>query len=78
VQGNAVWEQGRWQVVFKRSMETRDPDNDASFGPGRMQTVAFAVWNGENKERNGQKAVAPWFQLIIDPIPSERAEKKES
>ena len=78
VQGNAVWEQGRWRVVFKRAMETRDPDNDASFGPGRMQTVAFAVWNGENKERNGQKAVAPWFQLIIDPIPSERVEKKES
>jgi hypothetical protein len=43
-----------------------------------MQTIAFAVWNGENKERNGQKAVAPWFQLIIDPIPSERVEKKES
>ncbi|OLB26219.1 MAG: hypothetical protein AUH95_01135 [Nitrospirae bacterium 13_2_20CM_2_63_8] len=78
VQGNAVWEQGRWRVVFKRSMETRDPDNDAAFGPGRMQTVAFAVWNGENKERNGQKAIAPWLQLIIDPIPSERVEKKES
>jgi len=78
VQGNAVWEQGRWRVVFKRPMETRDPDNDAAFGPGRMQTAAFAVWNGENKERNGQKAVAPWLQLIIDPVPSERAEKKES
>jgi len=26
------------------------------------------VWNGENKERNGQKSVAPWFQLGIDPI----------
>ena len=23
---------------------------------------------GENKERNGQKAVAPWMQLLIDPI----------
>ena len=33
-----------------------------------MQTIAFAVWNGENKERNGQKAVAPWFQLLIDPV----------
>src|SRR5437660_1425282 len=75
VQGNAVWEQGRWRVVFKRSMETRDPDNDAAFGPGRMQTVAFAVWNGENKERNGQKAIAPWLQLIIDPIASERVEE---
>jgi DMSO reductase family type II enzyme heme b subunit len=77
VQGNAVWEQGRWKVVFKRSLETRDPDNDAIFGPGRIQTVAFAVWNGENKERNGQKAVAPWLQLTLDPITAERVEKKE-
>ena len=71
VQGNALWEQGRWRVVFKRPMETRDPDNDATFGPGRMQTIAFAVWNGENKERNGQKAIAPWLQLMLDPIPPE-------
>ena len=71
VQGNAIWEQGRWKVVFKRALETRDPDNDAIFGPGRVQTVAFAVWNGENKERNGQKAIAPWLQLILDPITTE-------
>ena len=71
VQGNAIWEQGRWKVVYKRALETRDPDNDAIFGPGRVQTVAFAVWNGENKERNGQKAIAPWLQLILDPITTE-------
>jgi len=39
--------------------------------------VAFAVWNGENKERNGQKAVAPWLQLILDPVTVEKAERKE-
>lgn len=77
VQGNALWEQGRWKVVFKRALETRDPDNDAIFGPGRVQTVAFAVWNGENKERNGQKAVAPWLQLVLDPVTVEKAERKE-
>jgi hypothetical protein len=71
VQGNAIWEQGRWKVVFKRTLETRDPDNDAIFGPGRVQTAAFALWNGENKERNGQKAVAPWLQLMLDPITAE-------
>ena len=33
-----------------------------------LQAIAFAVWNGENQERNGQKAVAPWFQLAIDTV----------
>ena len=28
----------------------------------------FLVWNGENKERNGQKAIAPWFQLSPSPV----------
>ena len=43
-------------------------ENEAKLIPGRLQAVAFAVWNGENKERNGQKAVAAWMQLLIDPV----------
>jgi hypothetical protein len=77
VQGNAIWEQGRWKVVFKRAIEPRDPANDAVFSLGRVQAIAFAVWNGENKERNGQKAIAPWLQLMIDPVTAEKAERKE-
>jgi hypothetical protein len=69
VQGDAVWERGRWKVVFKRALETRDPDDDAIFGPNLVQTIAFAVWNGETKERGGLKAVAPWLQLVLDPVP---------
>jgi hypothetical protein len=45
-----------------------DLDNEAMLVPGRMQAIAFAVWNGENKERNGQKSVASWMQLHIDPV----------
>ncbi len=70
IQGHAEWKNGLWRVVMKRplSMEGDDLDNEARLVAGRMQAVAFAVWNGENKERNGQKAVASWMQLQIDPI----------
>lgn len=68
VQGKAVWKDGVWRVVFRRPLASTDPENEARLEPGRLQAVAFAVWNGENKERNGQKAVAPWFQLSIDPV----------
>jgi len=67
VQGKAAWKDGVWHVVMRRPLMSTDPENEARLDPGRLQAVAFAIWNGENKERNGQKSVAPWFQLIIDP-----------
>ena len=68
VQGKATWKDGVWKVVIRRPLASDDSENEARLEPGRLQTIAFAVWNGENKERNGQKAVAPWFQLSIDPV----------
>lgn len=67
VQGKAIWKDGVWHVVMRRPLVSEEQENEAKLIPGRVQTVSFAVWNGENKERNGQKAVAPWFQLVIDP-----------
>jgi hypothetical protein len=68
VQGKAAWKDGVWHVVMHRPLVSEEQENEAKLIPGRVQTISFAVWNGENKERNGQKAVAPWFQLIIDPV----------
>lgn len=68
VQGKAIWKDGVWHVVMRRPLVSEEQENEAKLVPGRVQTVSFAVWNGENKERNGQKAVAPWFQLAIDPV----------
>jgi hypothetical protein len=68
VQGQAAWKDGVWHVVMRRPLVSEEPENEAKLIPGRVQTVSFAVWNGENKERNGQKSVAPWFQLVIDPV----------
>ena len=68
IKGHARWNRGVWQVVMTRPLTSKAVENEARLEPGRLQTIAFAVWNGENRERNGQKAVAPWFQLAIDPI----------
>lgn len=68
VQGKATWKDGVWHVLMRRPLSSEEQENEAKLVPGRVQTVSFAVWNGENKERNGQKAVAPWFQLMIDPV----------
>jgi DMSO reductase family type II enzyme heme b subunit len=55
VDGSGNWSNNRWMVVFKRSLKTEDP-NDTQF-TGKETSIAFAVWNGNNKERNGQKAL---------------------
>jgi hypothetical protein len=68
VQGKATWKDGMWRVVMRRPLSNEEQENEAKLIPGRMQAVSFAVWNGENKERNGQKAIAPWFQLSLDPV----------
>lgn len=68
VQGQAAWKDGVWHVVMRRPLASEEQENEAKLIPGRVQTVSFAVWNGENKERNGQKSVTPWFQLVIDPV----------
>ena len=70
IKGQAEWKNGFWRVVMKRPLtrQGKEAENEATIIPGRMQAVAFAVWNGENKERNGQKAVASWLQLLVDPV----------
>ena len=70
IKGQAEWKRGVWRVVMKRplTVDGDDLDNEARLTPGRLQAVAFAVWNGESQERNGQKAVASWMQLQIDPV----------
>ncbi|WHZ15778.1 MAG: hypothetical protein OJF52_002624 [Nitrospira sp.] len=68
IQGKATWKDGTWHVVMRRPLSSEEQENEAKLIPGRIQAVSFAVWNGENKERNGQKAIAPWFQLALDPV----------
>jgi hypothetical protein len=70
VQGKALWKDGRWQVVMTRSLATADQENEAPLGPGRAQALVVAVWDGGIQERNGQKAVSSWLQLVLDPVPA--------
>ena len=61
VDGEGNWRNNRWAVVFKRSLTTGD-SNDAQLSGGKA-SMAIAIWNGQNKERNGQKAVTQWNTL---------------
>jgi len=65
VQGKGVWHDGFWNVVFVRNLKSREA-GDVKFTAGQPVPVAFAVWNGEQHDRNGRKMVSNWYQLIIE------------
>jgi len=65
VQGKGVWHDGFWNVIFIRDLKSKDAE-DVKFVAGKTVPVAFAIWNGEQGDRNGRKMVSNWYQLIFD------------
>jgi hypothetical protein len=63
--GKGVYNDGMWTVVIARPMMTKDA-TDAQFEPGKNKDIAFAVWDGGNREVNGRKSVALWHNLIVE------------
>lgn len=66
VRGRGVWASGFWNVLFVRELRSRD-QLDVQFQPGQAVPVAFAIWNGAQRDRNGRKVVSHWFQLSLNP-----------
>jgi mono/diheme cytochrome c family protein len=65
VEGDAVWRDGFWNVVFIRELKSKEKD-DAQFIPKQSVPVAFAVWNGEQRDRNGRKVISNWYKLVLE------------
>jgi hypothetical protein len=65
VDGAGEWVDGNWRVVFSRELVSNEPV-DASFTPGTVYPMAFAVWDGENEERNGRKSTSQWISLQLE------------
>ncbi|MBT3921242.1 MAG: hypothetical protein HOF21_01580 [Nitrospina sp.] len=63
VQGVAVWKNNKWRLLFNRTLTNANP-NDVQFEGSVL--MATAVWNGSNKELNGQKGIAGWLLLKLD------------
>jgi mono/diheme cytochrome c family protein len=65
VQGRGIWNAGKWRVIMVRTMRSQS-DRDVQFVPGHSLPIAFAVWDGAQGDRDGQKAVSVWQQLNIE------------
>ena len=68
--GKGVHQNGRWKVVFKRSLQTEDAKNDLQFEIGKLIPIAFAIWDGSNSDVAGLKSVSSWYYVILEkPVP---------
>lgn len=64
--GSASWQDGRWTVLIAKPLKTEDP-NDTQFELGYDTFVNFAVFNGSEQDRDGQKSVSfKWYPIIIE------------
>jgi mono/diheme cytochrome c family protein len=66
VRGKGIWRDGSWSVLFVRELRSPDAD-DVNFAVGKPAPVAFAIWDGQNRDRNGRKVVSNWHKLVIEP-----------
>ncbi len=64
LRGRGIWLNGRWHVVIYRPYNKKDM-KAADLAPGKRTNVAFAVWNGSQRDRNGMKSVSNWLTLSI-------------
>ncbi|MEE9276547.1 MAG: ethylbenzene dehydrogenase-related protein, partial [bacterium] len=63
--GGANWKAGIWRAVFTRTLKSAEK-NDAKLLPGTIHPIAFAVWDGARRDRDGQKSVTTWYKLRIE------------
>ena len=66
VHGKGLWRDDAWTVVFHRTLESPDA-GDVKLRADRPTPVAFGVWNGAQRDRNGRKVISNWFQLVVRP-----------
>ncbi len=64
LKGMGQWKNGRWSVVFSRDIKT--PSRwDIKFSSEKPVLLAFALWDGDNKDKNANKMVSFWNILTL-------------
>lgn len=65
VASKAVWSGGRWKVVMKRPLTTKDK-NDVQFVPGKLIPMALNAWDGSNGEHGLIMSLSSWHYLFLE------------
>ncbi len=64
VKGRGAWQSGVWTVILQQPLDS--PAAPLSLRKGKSLPVAVAVWDGAAGDRDGQKAVSQWMEMVIE------------
>jgi mono/diheme cytochrome c family protein len=65
VSASGSWKEGSWTVVLRRPLEVTS-EAGISLAPGDALSIAFALWDGTARDRNGQKLISIWHDLQLE------------
>jgi complex iron-sulfur molybdoenzyme family reductase subunit gamma len=75
VLAKGAWRDGKWQVVFMRSLLPLASGQAVRFDPAKqgVAPVALALWDGDAQERNGKKHLSAWQVFRFENAPANAA-----
>ena len=62
----ATWSDGKWRVLFRRSLATPDSGADLQLPRATAVPIAFQAWDGDNGEAGSQAAISTWYFLALE------------
>lgn len=66
VTANAVYADGRWQLVLRRALTAQDTARRATIRTGEAVPIAFQAWDGSNGESATRGAISSWYFIHLD------------
>ena len=62
----AVFDQGEWRLMLRRTMDAGGVEDRLGIEPGRAIPMALFAWDGSNGETGTQGAIGSWYFLYLD------------
>lgn len=66
VTAEAVFDQGEWRLMLRRTMDAQGLEDRLGFEAGRAIPMALFAWDGSNGETGAQGAIGSWYFLYLD------------
>ena len=72
IQSQGLFDDGQYRVVMKRSLQTKNADQEIQFTIGQFLIISLTAWDGSNGEHDGGKrTVMAWYNLYLEPEASQ-------